>query len=314
MTRTVSGNGLSQIGLGCSRIGSFNNPVPVRDIRNLLAQALDLGVNVFDTADIYGQGDSEREIGRALAGCRDDAFVVTKVGKTFSAKMRLLRPLKPLVKPLLAAAGRAANVGSPGSVRSAGNAVTARRGAYLAGNFDPRHLERAVDASLRRLGMESVDGLLLHSPPASVVRDPAVQQWLDGLRRSGRVRHYGVSCDDADALEAALALDGLDLLQVPLDLLDAAAQGEIAQRLSARGIVVFAREVIRLSPGISAAAAVAGACRRPEVTTAIVGTSRLEHLREIVAAVSASGSLAAAGSDPLRTSSGASASFHAGAS
>ena len=94
---------VSKLGLGCSTVGSFNNPAPLSQIRGVLAQALDLGVSVFDTADIYGQGDSEREIGRSLRGRREKAFVITKFGKLFSAKMRLLAPFKPVLKPILTA-------------------------------------------------------------------------------------------------------------------------------------------------------------------------------------------------------------------
>src|SRR5688500_14762754 len=121
------------LGLGCSRIGSLGNPVPMRDIRALLERSLDLGVNLLDTADIYGQGDSEREIGRLLAGRRDRAFVVTKVGKLFSRKMRLMRPLKPLLKPLLA------------KVRSAKGAVVGQRDANLATDFSPEHITAAAE-------------------------------------------------------------------------------------------------------------------------------------------------------------------------
>ena len=58
------------------------------DDRRMLAAALDLGINVFDTADAYGQGDSERELGRALRGRRGDAFVVTKLGALLSRRVR----------------------------------------------------------------------------------------------------------------------------------------------------------------------------------------------------------------------------------
>ena len=56
--RTVAagdlGKDLSSIGLGCSRIGSFNNPTPIAEVRKMLASALDLGVTLFDTAELYG--------------------------------------------------------------------------------------------------------------------------------------------------------------------------------------------------------------------------------------------------------------------
>ena len=63
----TSGAALPVLGLGCSRIGSLGNPAPMRDIRALLERSLELGVNLFDTADIYGQGDSEQPADLALA-------------------------------------------------------------------------------------------------------------------------------------------------------------------------------------------------------------------------------------------------------
>ena len=144
---------LSAVGLGCSRVGSFNNPAPLPEIRATLKAALDLGITVFDTADVYGQGDSEREIGRALRGRRDEAFVVTKLGKVFSAKMRALRIVKPLVKAVL-------------PPRVARQSISARRDGAIAQDFAPSRFAAAVDGSLRRLGFDYLDGLLLHSPPA----------------------------------------------------------------------------------------------------------------------------------------------------
>src|ERR1700730_5297768 len=89
---------LSVLGLGCSRIGSFSNPTPLEQIQRTLERALDLGITVFDTADVYGQGDSERVLGRFLKSRRDRAFVISKVGKTISAKMRMMRPFKPFLR------------------------------------------------------------------------------------------------------------------------------------------------------------------------------------------------------------------------
>jgi len=131
-----SNKALSAIGLGCSQIGSFNSPLSRSDIQSLLAAAFDSGVSVFDTSDIYGQGDSERELGRFLAGHRREAaFVVTKGGKLFSNRMRLLRPFKPLLKPLLA--------------RGGGGAITARRAGEISEDFSSAHIIRAVEGSLR---------------------------------------------------------------------------------------------------------------------------------------------------------------------
>ena len=49
-----------------------------------IEKALDLGMNMIDTADTYGNGSNEQRIGRAVKGRRDDAFIATKFGVVFS--------------------------------------------------------------------------------------------------------------------------------------------------------------------------------------------------------------------------------------
>jgi aryl-alcohol dehydrogenase-like predicted oxidoreductase len=256
---------LSRLTLGCSRIGSFNNTTPLREVRRTLASALDLGITTFDTANVYGQGDSEREIGRALAGRRDQAFVITKLGKSFSRKMALLRPLKPILKPLL-------------SARSKG-AITGRRSAEISTTFRPAEFAASVEGSLRRLGFDHLDGLLLHSPSAAALRDPEVHAALVRLQAEGKVVHIGASCDDAAALEAALGWPEISILQLPIDLLDS-MPASLAEQLRARPLAVLAREVIRLRPELTPREAIARAAQNPLVDSVIVGTSRTAHLKD----------------------------------
>ena len=285
MQREFGQNGaaLPVLGLGCSRIGSFGNPSPMRDIRALLERSLDLGVNLLDTADIYGQGDSEREIGRLLAGRRDRAFVVTKVGKLFSRKMRLMRPLKPLLKPLLA------------RVKSAKGAVVGQRDANLATDFSPEHITAAAEDSLRRLGFDAVDALLLHSPPATEIT-PAVGEALAALKKAGKVRHFGISCDDLPALKAALEVPGVELVELPLDVIDAAIEMRLSDVIRKRSIGVLAREVIRLQPGIPPTKALQQAASRDCVTSVVLGTSSVRHLEEAVAALAGQSAISDQGS------------------
>jgi myo-inositol catabolism protein IolS len=72
---------VSAIGMGCWAIGG-DAWGPVEDADSLAAidRALELGVNLFDTADVYGRGRSEDLVGRALEGRRDEAIIATKVG------------------------------------------------------------------------------------------------------------------------------------------------------------------------------------------------------------------------------------------
>ena len=76
----IDGVDVSTVGLGCNNFGmtmDFDQTVAVVDA------ALDAGINLFDTADVYGGTKSEEFLGRALQGRRDDAVVVTKFGVRF---------------------------------------------------------------------------------------------------------------------------------------------------------------------------------------------------------------------------------------
>ena len=266
---------VSKLGLGCNKVGSLGNPSSPAELRALMRQAFDLGVTVFDTADIYGQGDSEREIGRALRSVRDEVFVVTKFGKRFSTKMRLLRPLKPFLKPLLGPRGPGA-----GAVAT----VTSRRHAAMRENFSPAWLRQALDGSLRRLGFDRVDAVMLHSPPIEVFGDPQVAALMAELKASGKVNHFGASCDDWEGLIAAMGIPGLTVLQLPIDVIDRAAGADVAAQIATRRIAVFAREVIRLQPDLKPAAAVAAWISRADVACVLAGTSRPAHLEDLVRA------------------------------
>jgi len=74
---------MSAIGLGCWQFGSmewgYGKEYLEKDAIDIVHRALDLGVTLIDTAEIYGFGKSERAVGRALEGRRDEAFIATKV-------------------------------------------------------------------------------------------------------------------------------------------------------------------------------------------------------------------------------------------
>lgn len=259
---------LSRLGLGCSRMGSFNNPQPLTESIALIRTALDMGVTVFDTSNIYGQGDSERAIGKALAGRRDSTFVITKTGRSFSAKMRMMSWLKPIIRPLLASRGAGASI------------VTARRKDALQAHWDAALFAASLDASLRRLRTDYVDGFLLHSPPAQAVLQPQIGEQLRLLKQSGKVRHFGVSCDDIATLEAALSIEGLSIVQLPWDVI--AGAEHLAASIKSRGIIVLAREIIRLQPDLSPLDAVRSSVSNPMVSCTLVGTTKAQNLSALM--------------------------------
>ncbi len=86
---------VSEIGLGAWFIGGMYGDVPLDDARAIIKRALDLGVNTFDTADVYGNGLSERVLGKELRGY--DVNVFTKVSYNIHQHegVRLMTPFPP---------------------------------------------------------------------------------------------------------------------------------------------------------------------------------------------------------------------------
>ena len=170
--------GVSVITLGTML---FGRPVPRADAIDLVHAALDLGVNLFDTADIYEGYDrylgspggvAETILGEALRGRRDRAWITTKVGNP---------------------------VGSgPDGDHPAG-------ADYSGAGLGAAHVEQQIDASLRRLQTDYVDYYLLHIADAETPLEETLAA-VDRLITAGKVRHWGFSNFDADQIETMLSL------------------------------------------------------------------------------------------------------------
>ncbi|MFY1635919.1 aldo/keto reductase [Solwaraspora sp. WMMB335] len=146
-----SGLVVSVVGVGCN---NFGRKLDLAGTRAVVDAAIDAGITLFDTADIYGtpHGGSEEQLGAALRGRRDDVVLATKFGMDMS--------------------------GMNGADHGA-------RGAR-------RYVMRAVEASLRRLGTDHIDLYQLHEPdPGTPVAETL--QALDDLVRAGKVRYVGCS-------------------------------------------------------------------------------------------------------------------------
>jgi aryl-alcohol dehydrogenase-like predicted oxidoreductase len=280
MIRRSFGDGVcvSALGIGCGRVGSISNPVPMREIEATLEVAVEAGVNLFDTADIYGQGDSERTLGRLLRRHRDSVFVVTKVGGRHSRVAGVAR----LAKPLLRCMAR--------SRPSARNAIVTARTATVVHDFSPSDLLPAVEASRRRLGLDELHGLLLHSPSADTLRKPQIHDFLGELLRSRKTARVGASVDSLDALAAALSIPSLTMIQAPLEVANTLPGTAILGSMRQRNIGLFVREILRnASHGTdrtrSPPEALSTAIAPDFVTSAIVGVSTRQHLGELLSSI-----------------------------
>jgi aryl-alcohol dehydrogenase-like predicted oxidoreductase len=256
---------------------------------DFIRHACSLGVRHFDTASIYGQGDSERLLGEALQAMRASVFLATKAGQRLTPRQQLMRPLKPLIRSLLRrrprpTAGPAA-VASPPAMASLVAAQRARGVDYC---FEPGFLLSSLAASLRRLRTDHVEIFYLHSPPPQELANPALWRALDGARRSGQFGQLGVSCDDLATAEAALACTSVEVLQFEPD--DGPRSDELLRRAADSGVRVYARLGARRQDGRDAALLrLIGA---PAVEGVLMGTTRAEHLVDNLQAFAAAALIA----------------------
>ncbi|MFZ4406570.1 MAG: aldo/keto reductase [Paracraurococcus sp.] len=270
---------VSAIGIGCSRLGSTLGQFRGALAERLLHHALDTGVTLFDTADIYGQGDSERLLGAALRGRRDRVVIISKAGQRFTPAQRLASLAK---RPLAMAARHVAPLADLIAARRAGPPPPP--------DISPAHLRTALDGSLRRLGTDRLDIFLLHSPPARALDAAAATvALLQAERAAGRVLAWGVSCDDAASLAAALRLPGLGVVQVPLALAQEETGRGLLAMAAARGTGLLFRELAATAAGglgdpAGRRLALAAALDWPG-SAAIIGTTRPEHLDALHAAL-----------------------------
>jgi predicted oxidoreductase len=147
----------SRLVYGCMRITGENTPEDRARGKRAIHAALDAGYNHFDHADIYGGGECESLFGEVLAespGLRDGIIITSKCG-----------------------------------IRMAGQPETTDPQRY---DFSYRYIIDSVHGSLRRLGVDCLDILLLHRPDY-LFNAAEVATALETLRENGKVRYFGVS-------------------------------------------------------------------------------------------------------------------------
>lgn len=165
-----SGIATTSLGLGTSRLHYMRS----RERRRLIEAALAQGVRHFDTAPAYGDGLAEQCVGQVLRRARRDVVIATKAGITPDPLVvRYSVPLWP---------ARAAR------------RIFPRQAASIRPPLTAAGVTASLEASLRRLGTDYVDLLLLHEPePARLVAADDLQRALQDLRNAGKVRAFGLA-------------------------------------------------------------------------------------------------------------------------
>ena len=174
-TRQLGKNGphVSAIGLGCMGMTDFYTPgTDTTEATATLHRALELGVNFLDTADMYGPHTNEQLIGKAIVGKRDQVFLASKFG--------IVRdPANPVVR---------------------------------GENGRPDYIRNAIDGTLQRLGVDTLDLYYQHRIDPDVAIEETVGAMAD-LVKQGKVRYLGLSEASAVTLERAHKVHPISALQ-----------------------------------------------------------------------------------------------------
>ena len=158
---------VSALGLGCMSMngGQYNPPKDKREMIRVIHQAVDMGVDFFDTAEVYGPFVNEELVGEALSPIRNKVIIATKFGFDIT----------------------------PEGHRTGGL------------NSRPEHVRKVVDASLKRLKIETIDLLYQHRvDPTVPIED--VAGVVKDLVAAGKVRHFGLSEPGMQTLRRAHAV------------------------------------------------------------------------------------------------------------
>ncbi|MBK5956370.1 aldo/keto reductase [Rhodospirillum rubrum] len=177
-TRTLGRDGpeVSAIGLGCMGMSAFYGGSDEAQSIAVIHRALDLGVTLLDTAEMYGPHTNEVLVGKALKDRRDQAFLATKFGINYNQdRSRLMTD------------------GSPANVR------------------------RAIDGSLKRLGVDHVDLYYLHRVDPDTPIEDTVGAMAD-LVTAGKVRFLGLSEAAPETIRKAHAVHPITALQTEYSL------------------------------------------------------------------------------------------------
>ncbi len=171
---------LSKLVFGCEPLGGTDwGDFDLDNIEEALKHSLDLGVNFFDTANVYGLGLSESRLSKILGSKRFDLFIATKGGISWK--------------------------------RTHGRALTKI-------NLEPSYIKKSVEDSLDRLRLDSIPLYYIHWPDPNLDMSKTFEM-LMLLKEQGKIQHIGCSNFNLDQLRDANKITSIDFLQIPINIM-----------------------------------------------------------------------------------------------
>jgi aryl-alcohol dehydrogenase-like predicted oxidoreductase len=189
---------VSAIGLGCMGMSfSYGPPKDKQEMISLIHAAVDRGITFFDTAEVYGPFTNEDLVGEALAPYKGKVVIATKFGFDLSGSDN-----RPGAAPL---------------------------------NSRPEGIKEAVEGSLKRLRVESIDLLYQHRVDPNVPIED-VAGTVKELIQAGKVKHFGMSEAGVNTIRRAHAVQPLTALQSEYSLWWRTPEQEVIPMLEELGI------------------------------------------------------------------------------
>ena len=205
-----SGIEVSEIGFGAWSIALdwWGKKIEEDEAKRMLKKAYDLGINYFETADMYGKGKSEKLIGEVFKGMRDEVVISTKYGYDFS------------------------NVDQIGHTE-------------LPQNYDPAYTRKALDASLERLQTDYIDSLGLHNPKLKHLRNDSTFDTIEELVKEGKIKAAQVALGPAigwtqEGLEA-MDRQSVSSIQTVYNILEQTPGNELIEKAEKQDVGILVR-------------------------------------------------------------------------
>lgn len=201
-----AGASVGHLGYGAMALAGYYGASDDEQAIKAIRRALDAGMNIIDTADVYGNGHNESLVGRAIAGRRQDAFVATKFGIVFNEC-------------------------------ETGTDLPTGWGFSLKINGTSLDVRKALNASLHRLGVDVIDLWYAHYADPATPIEETVQAMAEGVS-DGKVRYLGLSNVSAEQVRRAHKIHPITAVQFEYSLWRREVEVDLLPTLRELGIAL----------------------------------------------------------------------------